>query len=203
MIKPVITNNTEKKLDFSEVVSGTYKHEVFSNINALDIKCDNGLLIDITLIDSNMSKSSFSDMCFENCDFSNSNIQSSYFFRVTFKDCKLMGVDFSNSNFKNVSFVNCQMHYTNFSNIKCHNLEFINSFLKEASFNACELKMISFHNCDLSDSDFFDTSLNKIDLTTSLISGINVKVKDLKGAVVNSEEALYLSQYLGIIIEDR
>ena len=50
-------------------------------------------------------------------------------------------------------------------------------------------------------SFFNKTSLNRIDLTTCDINGIDVEISDLSGAIVNSMQGLDLTRLLNIVIK--
>lgn len=61
------------------------------------------------------------------------------------------------------------------------------------SFNHVEVS-----RCDFSGCEFAHTPLKDIDFSTSEIDGFAVTSEDLKGAIVNSEQAIACAKILGL-----
>ena len=91
--------------------------------------------------------------------------------------------------------------YANFTKANLKDVQWKQSILKEASFEEVKWKGNTFEQSDLRNVQFFRTSLDQIDFTTSQIEGIVVDRKDLKGAIVNIEQAIDLSKLLEIQIK--
>ena len=49
--------------------------------------------------------------------------------------------------------------------------------------------------------EFYKTSLNKVDLTTDIIDGLNASLTDVKGLIISSYQAYILAGLLGVVIE--
>ena len=64
------------------------------------------------------------------------------------------------------------------------------------------MNKVNFNNCKLIKTDFFETKLDKVDFRTCDISEMRVKLEDLRGLIVTSYQAVYLSTLLGLKIED-
>ena len=62
-------------------------------------------------------------------------------------------------------------------------------------------KKLVIDNCDLACASFFKTKLKDIDLSTNIISGIIVGYEDIKGAVIDSMQAIDLMGLLGVNIK--
>ena len=70
-----------------------------------------------------------------------------------------------------------------------------------ASFNNVKLLLNDFDDCKFTSANFYKTLLKDIDFSTSDISGINIDLPSLKGAIVNEFQAMSLSLLLGIKIK--
>ena len=62
-----------------------------------------------------------------------------------------------------------------------------------STFNHVEIS-----HCDFSGCEFAHTPLKDIDFSTSEIDGFAVTPEDLKGAIVNSEQAIACAKILGL-----
>lgn len=92
--------------------------------------------------------------------------------------------------------------YANMNGTKWTNCEWEDSLLPQASIHDVKWKEMTIHECDLSGCEIMHASMKGMDLRTSVIDGIAVDLKDLKGCIVNYEQALSLAQLLGIIIRE-
>ena len=63
------------------------------------------------------------------------------------------------------------------------------------------LKEVTYKETSLIRAQFVETPLKNIDLSTSNIEGILIKIQELKGLIVNDRQAIQLSKILGIIIK--
>ena len=95
----------------------------------------------------------------------------------------------------------------------CH-MRFVNlmlGVLKAVGFETCnldggvlqELKAqgLFFKDCQLTGASLFRTPLAGLDLTTDEITGIQVSLPELKGAIVTPFQACELAGLLGIIVK--
>ncbi len=135
------------------------------------------------------------------CNLANLELTSHSYQNVVFDNCNLVGINFADSYLDNVIFNNCNLLYANFSGSNLKNITFSNCILKESSFNNLKWKKITFESCDLTNSEFYNTIMRDIDFTTSTITNIKININNLKGLIVNYEQALVLSLLLGIKIK--
>lgn len=131
-----------------------------------------------------------------NVMFSNSSMK-----RVEFVGCKLIGAKFDESSLKDVLFENVIGKYVNFSFSKLQAVNIFESNFNEGTFQEVKHKALTFIDTDLRDGYFNGTSLSKIDFTTCDINGINVDIKDLRGAIVTPMQGLELTRLLGLEIK--
>ena len=141
------------------------------------------------------------DTTFENCDLSNINFSNSGIHRTEFINCKLVGTRFEESNIKDVLIMDSIGRYSNFSFSKLNGVNIINSDFNEVIFQEVSHKKLSLEKSSFINAYFNKTSLNKVDLTTCEIDGINVNIEDISGAIVTSMQALHLTKLLNLQIK--
>lgn len=140
----------------------------------------------------------FADCVFDHCDFSNADFHEAMFRRVHMVQCRMTGTDMSRCTFQDTVLENCQAVYCNFSASKMKLCEWKETVFREAALSMCTLAELSVTRCDFTSAEFLDTSLNKVDLSSSKIDGISVGMKELKGVIMNEEQALACIKLLGI-----
>ena len=162
-----------------------YKNEIFENI-----------IFEKTENDYKQCK-------FINCDFSNS-IYSKYISKGNeYINTKFIGANMMESHLENVTFKECILRYSNFSECALNKVDFFDCDMSESNFiNLKAINKLTFDNCKLIRADFRETKLDKLDFRTCDISGIMVKIEDLRGLIVNSYQAITLSAILGLKIKD-
>ena len=92
--------------------------------------------------------------------------------------------------------------YLNLSMSKINQARFTSCDLRNSDVNDCKLASIAFENCELVESEFSHTPLRGIDLSDSHIGGIRLNLPDIRGAIVNTSQAMELTALLGITIKD-
>ena len=155
-----------------------------------------------TFSECKFHSSQLTDVRFENCDLSNISFAGSSLYRVEFISCKLLGTNLSETTINHVLLHDCNAGYINLAMSKMNQVRFAHSLLRNGSLNDCRFSSVAFDSCDLVEADFSHAPLRGIDLRTSRISGITLNISDLKGAVINTMQAMDLLPLLGVIIED-
>lgn len=146
----------------------------------------------------NMSGCLFQDVIFERCDLSNCDFSECVFRRVTFETCRMMGTDLSSSSFTDTVFHNCQCAYINLNGTKWKDARLERTLMCEGSVSMSSFNHVEVSRCDFSGCEFAHTPLKDIDFSTSEIDGFAVTPEDLKGAIVNSEQAIACAKILGL-----
>lgn len=154
-------------------------------------------------LDCDFEGASLTDVLFEDCDFSGSNFSESYFRRCRFHSCKGMGVNFTDSRFSEVRLQNSNFQYAFFPTSKFNWFSIQSSDLSFTDFSECSLKHLELIEARLCGAVFGKTPLAGIDFRSSEISGIRVTAlsNELKGAVVNPQQAAELAGLLGLTIQ--
>lgn len=147
-----------------------------------------------------LSNVSFVDIIFEGCDFSNSSFELCSFIRCQFKNCKLVGANIYDSTLKDVKF-NGILDYINFASNKFKNVLFVECSIAESRFLENTFSNAYFEQSNMKNIEFYKTSLNKVDLTTDIIDGLNASLTDVKGLIISSYQAYILAGLLGVVIE--
>jgi uncharacterized protein YjbI with pentapeptide repeats len=156
----------------------------------------------VRFIHTSLQQAYFKDCFFDHCELVNAEFTESTLKQVHFKDCRLNGVSFAESVLEDIHFEASIMDLVGFGYATQKRTLYSNCSLKEADFYANKLKHISFEECEMSGVGFTGTSLNKIDLSSSRFDKITVDLENLKGAIVNEEQALGFLSLLGLEIKE-
>jgi uncharacterized protein YjbI with pentapeptide repeats len=148
-----------------------------------------------------MNKMEFADVIFEHCDLSNIEMQECVFRRVIFRHCRLMGCDMSSCQFHDVVMDSCQGGYLNLNGANLHDVAVKECVFTEASFAMMKIKDFRIKECDFTSSEWMDTKMKDLDFSDSIIDGIAVNPENLRGVIVNSEQAVAMAKLLGICIK--
>lgn len=164
----------------------------------------------------------FNGCRFEKVDFSTKKVRNIDFIDCVFDSCNLAGIDFSNRSIHRCSFIHCNLTGCDFiqSGIqdvsiidsKCDYINFSSSQIKHFLIQDCVFRKgrvvdvsflnVIFKNVDFEETEFLHTKLNEIDFSNCNINDIKVVSNDVRGIIVNQEQALMLVSLLGIIIKD-
>ncbi len=144
----------------------------------------------------------FVDCIFDHCDFSNADFHETVFRRCEMKMCRMTGTDFSYGRFQDVLMEGCESSYANYACSKWRIASWKDMSFTEAGFMSCSFEDVRVKRCRFINADFNDTKLKDMVFSDSDISGISLNVQNLKGAVMNSSQALACTRLLGITIKD-
>ncbi len=142
------------------------------------------------------------DCIFEDCDLSNLDLSKQSFFRVIFQNCKLTGTSFSDSHFKDCQFINCVGNYISFSKGNFEDCLMKNCNFSESSFLALQQKKLKLDKVNFSSCDIMESKLDDVDISTCELDGILIDSYSMKNLVVSQEQAIMLSQLLGLKIKE-
>jgi uncharacterized protein YjbI with pentapeptide repeats len=142
------------------------------------------------------------DVLCERCDLSMIEWRGPKLTRVEVRDSRITGARFNEGEFDNVRFVECQLDYASFAGARFRQVAFEACRLKEADFTGADLPGTSFMRCDLKGVDFTGAKLHGADVSTSTLSEVRVNAGDVRGLVVNREQAAVLSQLFGLVLCD-
>lgn len=81
-------------------------------------------------------------------------------------------------------------------------VQFHQCSLHNASFIETKMNKTSFQECDLTQCEFLHAPLYKTDLSSCQIEGIITSPEDIRGAMINSFQAIDLIHLLNVKIKD-
>lgn len=184
-------------------------HE-YSNLTSSDSNLSNRtvhmVLVDCiqlnhdALCGSVVSNCQFNDVVIEGCDLSNTQWIAIKVNRAQIRNCKLTGLAMHDSRLSNAVFENCVGDLLQISSTEFKQSAFKNCQFTKADFRACDLEGSHFIDCDLSEALFYDAKLNDTDFRGSQLSGIKAFPKDLKGAIIDQQQAFELATHLAKLI---
>lgn len=148
--------------------------------------------------------STFRDVVFRGCRFIRCNMEGCWLNRCDFVDCSAPGLNLLRARLSSVSFVSCDLSYANFSEGRIGPLAARDTRLTEAALQGAKLGQLRLDNCDLTRVDVFKTSLSGVDVSRCAFAApvVSGDYRELRGLIVNAEQALALSGLLGIQLAD-
>ena len=155
-----------------------------------------------TLGATKLTHLTWTDVLCERCDLSMIEWRGAKLSRVEFRECRITGAKLQEGELDDVRFVECQVDYASFAEARFRRVAFEGCRLKEADFSETDLAGTSFLRCDLSGVDFTRAKLHGVDVSTSSLGEVRVGAGDVRGLVVNREQATVLSQLFGLVLCD-
>mgnify|MGYP001950459629 FL=1 len=150
-----------------------------------------------------MSKITFIDCEFYDCNLSSAHILQTGFQNVLFKDCKMLGLQFDKCN--DFGFLikvdKCQLNHSSFFKRKLSKISFQKTKLQEVDFTECDLSLSVFDDCDLQNAIFKNTNLQNTDFRSSYNFSIDPENNQIKGAKFTLETVVGLLTKYNIKIE--
>jgi uncharacterized protein YjbI with pentapeptide repeats len=174
----------------------------FPDTNTDNIHINCGLLKKITLSKSKFNKLKLLDVKIIDSNLSNLISYDANFIRVEISKSKLTGLQLLNPILEHVCIEGSNAQYLQLRFGNCHKVIFKNCDLKGSDFTGTNLTSCEFINCDLTDSEFSGAKLQGTDLRGSNLEKVHIGISEIKGAIVNTSQALYLTGILGIDIRD-
>lgn len=177
------------------------ENKIISNKTDVGFTIDSCIFKNVIFKDCDFTNIDLIDTRFEGCDLSNTSFRNGGIHRVEFINCKLLGSIFIECSIKDVLLQNILGEYSNFSFSKIKKINIIESNLQRVIFQEAKIENAVFINTSLLGGYFNKTFLGKIDLTTCEITGIDLDMDDLFGAVVTPIQALELTRLMGLVIK--
>ena len=194
--------NNELKENYKELEYKIIENFKLENGDIYDAKIEKSKFQNVEILDGKLENNTFIDIIFNNCNFSNTSFENSAFIRCEFNNCKLTGSNFAETRIYNVMFNDTNANYINLSMSSIENVCFDKATLRNSNFQENKLKNVYFkNNTDLTQAQIFKTSFKNIDLSETIIDGIAISQEDIKGAVIESFQAIDLLYLLGVKIK--
>jgi uncharacterized protein YjbI with pentapeptide repeats len=138
------------------------------------------------------------DVRFEACDLAESICESISLSRAEFLGCRLIGLQATDGRIEDTLMKGCNASHAQFWGSVFKRTRFENCNLSEANFQGADLTGVVFDKCDLSGAHLAGAKLVGADLRNSRIDGARVGIKDLQGAIINTEQAISIARMLGV-----
>ncbi len=142
------------------------------------------------------------DMRFEGCDLAGAEWQKAHLQRIELVGCRLTGTKLLEAELEHVLMEKCQCEFALFWSSTFKAVRFEGCSLRQASFEGADLSGVVFRNCDLRGVDLRDTTLSGTDFRSSVIDGMQIGLKELRGAIISPPQTIHLASLLGVIVKD-
>ena len=214
IIKPQISNKLIHIHDFSSYAQNhlleeapiceieSYEERVESG-NFYNIEIQKSIFKNCVFRNCSFENTSFIDVIFECCDLSNCKFTGSYFERCRFSSCKCIGIDMSGSIVKQVSFELSNFQFSNFNKIKMTDALFKSVNFTESSMSEAKLNRFEAVKSKFIKNNLFKTMLAGVDFTDSefVAPTVSAPPVELKGAVINTSQAIDLIGLWGVVVK--
>ena len=203
---PILAGELEPRtltsLDGAELETSRLDACALSNQTGDRVRFDGVKIAGGTLGATKVTHLSWLDVLCLRCDLSLIEWPASKLTRVELRECRITGAKFLEGELEHVRFVDCQLDYASFSEARFREVSFEACRFKEADFTGADLSGTSFVRCDLNGADFTGAKLHRADVSSSSLSEIRVGAGDVRGLVVNREQATVLSQLFGLVVRE-
>ena len=150
-----IENLQSELIENDELENVKIKDYSTSNLEVFDATCNKAIFNNVSIINSRLEKTSFTDVEFSNCNFSNTTFDNCSFIRCEFNNCKLTGCNFIENVLFDIGFIDSNMGYANISMSNLRGLFFNNTSIRSGSLQENKVKNINFKEADLTGTQFF------------------------------------------------
>jgi len=172
-----------------------------SETEASDAAFDSCVLKNVDLSASSVKGLRMLDVSFEHGNLANTNMDEAYLDRVRFVSVRMTGVKISGAKIKDVVFKNCKIDLSAFRFSKFKNVRFENCVLSEADFVSVEFENVVFAECDMLNADLSQTKLRNVDVSGSKIEGLKAGPEQLRGMTIDYSQVPYIVQLTGVTIK--
>lgn len=186
--KPRLKKNLDKgylnEIKGSDIICDLSFSDEKSLNDIKDIEFNGCLFKNIDFSDCRLKNVDFINCSFESCNLPNMDICEKLISRCEFINSSLVGFSVIESNLKDVSFYNSNISYMNMSS-KLKNVSFTNSNMTGARLFENEFNNVIIDKCNLTDAEIYKTKLNNMDLSNSVLNGINADLESIKGVITD------------------
>lgn len=153
---------------------------------------------------SSFSHAEFIDVVFDSCDFSNCRFDDGYMVRCSVSSCRFTGAMFGKHMFSHVRMTNTVAPYISCDGSRWDHCRIEKTDLHGGSFFQAKLNTCEFDDADLAECIFLGTPLKGIDLSNSRLdkASFSDHFPELRGAVLNRDQAAELARVFGIKLAD-
>jgi uncharacterized protein YjbI with pentapeptide repeats len=194
---------TLPRIDAAELERCRLDACTLSNQVGEHVRFDGVKVLGGTLSATRLTHVTWLDVLCERCDLSMIAWRGVQLTRVEVRECRITGAKLHEGELADVRFLECQIDYASFAHARFRHASFEGCRLREADFSGADLAGTTFVGCDLKGADFSGAKLQGADVSASSLSDIRVGAADVRGLVVNSEQAAILSQLWGVVLREQ
>ncbi len=165
------------RFDGVRVVGGTLASTKLLNLSWLDVACER---VELSMIDWRGAKLA----------------------RVEVRGSRMTGAKVAEGELDDVRFADCQLDYASFTGARFRQVAFEDCRLREIDFSGADLAGTSFVRCDLSGADFTGAKLHGADVSSSTLRDVRLGPGEVRGLVVNAEQATVLARLFGLVVRE-
>lgn len=114
----------------------------------------------------------------------------------------MLGSNIIDCTLNNTLIMESNLKYINLASTNIENTKFFNSNIEYSTFNEVKFSKALFDNVVLDNMRCYNTYFKDIDLSNCSIININIDLKCLKGAIINTVQVLDLVNLLGVIVKE-
>ncbi|SCS33652.1 pentapeptide repeat-containing protein [Staphylococcus caeli] len=157
---------------------------------------------DCNFANADLGRVDFTDVIFENCDFSNTNMEHGSIHRAVFKHCRMTGAMLKDMRFGDIVFNEVKGDFITIIESKIEKFLIENSNITNAEFHQNKLNHVIFTNTDINELSNFQTSLKTCDISKSYFETLTINKEDLVGCKISREQAIQFASLMGLIVVD-
>ena len=184
---------------------GAYTHMLVAHVDlsgqgAEDLLLEQAVWRGVQLNETSLRGSQCIDVRFDACALLNADWEKMHFQRVEYLNSRLTGLRLIEARLENTVVYRCQADFALFWSARFRDVRFEECQMQETSFAGADLTGTIFRNCDLSRADMLGAVMTGVDLRGSNLSGMQIGVKELKGVIIEPQQAIDLITLLGVIV---
>ncbi len=203
---PILLKNLEPRalsgLDCVDLDQARIEGVAFANERGDQLRFDGVKLVAGTLASTKITSLTFLDVMAERTDLSMAEWPSAKLTRTELRDCRVTGAKLLEGELVDVRFVDCQLDYASFASARFRQVAFERCRLREADFSGADLAGTLFVDCEMQGVDFSGAKLQGVDVSRSKLGEVRVGAGDVRGLIVNQEQATVIAQLFGLVVRD-
>jgi uncharacterized protein YjbI with pentapeptide repeats len=204
--KPILPAGLEARaiesLDGLDLEACRVEACALAQARAEHVRFDGVHVVGGTLAGAKLTRLTWLDVLCERADLSMVDWPAAKLTRVEIRDCRVTGAKLEESELVDVRFVGCQIDFGSFSGARLRQVSFEGCRLEEADFGGADLGAAAFVDCNLRGIDLTRARLQGVDVSASTLSEVRVGAADVRGLVVNRDQATALAQLFGLVVRD-
>lgn len=123
--------------------------------------------------------------------------------RVEISDSRLLGADWTGAVLEDVRVRSCNLDGILLAASRWRSVRLENCSLKNAALDNADLSGAVFLDCDLTGADLRGALLTGADFRGSKIGGLQAGPQELKGAIIDSLQAVQVAGILGVVVKEK